>query len=360
MRPILNILENWEKRIVEKRKEWKKSMAEKKAQRFLKRKHAFREHLWRAGITTSSEKISKGIFIIAAILNIALSIYLVVNFSAKFGFNLIYIIAALLFIWTIISVLFIFIVWLLLYLGLDVMIYRRKIEIEDVLPDFLQLTSANIRAGMPIDKALWFAVRPRFGVLAKEMEIMAKRTAAGEELEVTIRDFSSKYDSTMLKRSMYLLVEGLKAGGEVGVLLDRIATNIQQIQIMKKEMAASVTTYVIFITVAVIFAAPFLFALSNTLITMIQTIGDAISMPASSSVGMSFTFSSDVIDIKHFRLFAFTSLTVTSFFSSAIISTIQKGNIKAGLKYIPMFISATVFLFYMFSNIFSALFSGFF
>ena len=42
-----------------------------------------------------------------------------------------------------------------------------------VLADFLGLTSSNISAGMPIDRALWFAVRPKFGILAREIEEVA-------------------------------------------------------------------------------------------------------------------------------------------------------------------------------------------
>ena len=63
---------------------------------------------------------------------------------------------------------------LLFFFYMDYKIYMRKVGIERVFPDFLQLTSANIRAGMAIDQALWHAIRPNFGVLAKEMEDVEK------------------------------------------------------------------------------------------------------------------------------------------------------------------------------------------
>ena len=360
MTSILDIFEDIEKKFREKKKAFHKKITEKNAEKFLKRKHVVREYLWKAGINISEQTVSKAIFIFVILVNIVLSSYLVINASVNHGFSFIYTIIALLFVWVLISFAIMFFVWLVFYFGIDLLIYRRKVEIEEVLPDFLQLTSANIRAGMPIDRSLWFAVRPRFGVLAKEIEEVAKRTFTGEDLEVALKAFSAKYDSLILQRSMYLLIEGLKAGGEVGGLLDRIATNIQQIHIMKKELAANVMTYVIFISVAVIFGAPFLFALSHNLILIIQQIGGQISMSSAGSAGMGFSFSPDVIDIKDFKIFAFVSLTITSFAASAIISTIQKGTIKAGVKYIPMFIIATLTLFFVFSSIFQSLFSGFF
>ena len=360
MRSISYMFHNIKKRFKEKKKSSIKKIREKKSEKFLKRKHIVRDYLWKAGVRVSEQTISKAVFIFVIIVNIIISSYLVINSSVNYGFSLTYTLIALFFVWVLLSSAILSLVWLIFYFGIDILIYRRKVEIEEVLPDFLQLTSANIRAGMPIDRSLWFAVRPRFGVLAKEIEEVAKRTFAGEELEVALREFSAKYDSLILRRSMYLLIEGLKAGGEVGGLLDRIATNIQQTHSMKKELAANVMTYVIFISVAVIFGAPFLFALSNNLIMIIQQIGGQISTSAAGSAGMGFSFSPDVIDLKDFKIFAYISLAITSFAASAIISTIQKGTIKAGIKYIPAFMFATITLFFIFSSIFESLFSGFF
>ena len=83
---------------------------------------------------------------------------------------------------------------------LNLRIYNRTKEIEKVLPDFLQLTAANISAGMSIDKALWFSIRPRFGILAKEIETVAKKSMSGEDLEQALKEFASKYDSPTLDR----------------------------------------------------------------------------------------------------------------------------------------------------------------
>ena len=68
-----------------------------------------------------------------------------------------------------VSLCMIFIVLGLVYAYLVLRIEDRKNKIEAVLPDFLQLASANVRAGMPIDRALWFAARPEFGLLSQEV-----------------------------------------------------------------------------------------------------------------------------------------------------------------------------------------------
>lgn len=255
-----------------------------------------------------------------------------------------------------------FLCWILMYSILDLYKYNRRMELEGVLPDFLQLTAANIRAGMPIDSALWFAVRPRFGILAREVEIVAKRTMSGQDLEAALMEFSDKYDSVVLSRAIALLIEGIKGGGEIGVLLMNIANNIQEGYLLRKEMAANVVTYVIFISFATVGAAPFLFALSSQLLTVITKITSQVAIPQGGGGGPSFALSFSQVGITQsdFRIFAFVSLTISSMMSAIIIATIRKGNVKSGLKYIPIFILTTTLLYFIAEWALGKLLSGIF
>lgn len=314
--------------------------------------------LEKAGISSTVDNVSERLFKVAVIFNTFISLFLIYFYAAK-GYGLTYILVTVVFVWTLLfAVLFLFL-WLIFYLFIDVKIYQRKIGIESVFPDFLQLTSANIRAGMPIDQALWHAIRPNFGVLAKEMEDVAKQTMSGTDLEKALQNFGEKYESLLIKRSISLLIEGLNAGGEIGELLDRIATNIQESRMMQKEMAASVTTYAIFISVAAIAAAPFLLALSSQLLVIIQNIISTIDIP---STGSQFAISFSEVSVKSsdFKIFAVLTLTITSILSSSIVSVIRKGTVKAGVKYIFMFVFTSVLLFFILDKILGKFMSGVF
>ena len=225
---------------------------------------------------------------------------------------------------------------IILVIYIEIMIYRRKVAIEEVLPDFLDLASSNIRSGMTIDKALWAAIRPQFGVLAKEMEMVAKQTMSGEDLEAALIAFGEKYDSPTLRRTVHLIVEGINAGGHIADLLDRIAVNLQHTATLRKEMAANVTTYVIFITFASIVAAPALYGLSHQLVVITQDILGNAEVGGESPIGMSIGGGGGIAE-SDFTVFAMLSISITAFFSAAIISTIKKGNIRSGLKQIPIF-----------------------
>lgn len=243
---------------------------------------------------------------------------------------------------------------------LNFKIYTRTKEIEKVLPDFLQLASANIRAGMSIDKALWFSIRPRFGILAKEIEIVAKKTMAGEDLEDALRDFASKYDSPTLERTVNLLVEGLDAGGEIGNLLNRIANNIQENQLTRKDMAQDVSAYAIFITFATLIAAPLLFALSYEILAVVQNLSGGLNLDESAAAALPIKFSTSGINLADFRLFVVINLIITATLSSFLIATIQKGDAMAGLKSIPINVSVAIAVFFVFSKGLHAMLSIFF
>ncbi len=324
------------------------------------RKIALRQSLEKAGLGVSISSVSRSLLVICVILNIFVTVYAVNRFYDSLKYNYVFILIMMLVIWVFIFLAVLFIMWMLFYLSLDVAIFKRRQRLEEVLPDFLQLVSSNIRAGMTTDQALWYAVRPRFGVLATEIEEVAKRTFVGEPLESALQHFVRKYDSKVLERSINLLVEGMRAGGEIGELLNKIAGNIQETNIMKKEMAANVTTYVIFITFATVIAAPFLFGMAYQLIMVIKEVFSRIDVGPGAVAGMPITISQGVISIVDFRNFAIVSLLITSFFSAIIVSTIKKGDIKGGIKYIPAFAISSIVLFLIVVKLFSMFVGGMF
>lgn len=331
----------------------------KKKEQQLKR-NKLREYLLKAGLKIESQIVSKKIFNLAILINLLISAYLIFRFSTDLKFGALYVTIFMIFVWVFVFILILFLLWLLLFIFIDLKVFRRRVDIEEVLPDYLQLTSANIRAGMPIDQALWYAVRPRFGVLANEIETVAKETMSGVELSVALKKFSEKYDSPLLRRSINLLIEGIDAGGEVGDLLNKISINIQQIQLLRRDMSANVTTYAIFITTATVLISPFLFALSGQLLQVITKIISTIKFPATQASSFPVKFSQVGITTADFTIFAIFSMILSSFFSAIIVATIRKGEVKAGIKYIPLFIIISLALYFVYSTVFSSIFGQIF
>lgn len=257
------------------------------------------------------------------------------------------------------------IIYGIIILSLTFIANKRTREIEKSLPSFLELASNNISAGMSIDKALWFAVRPNFGILAKEIEIVAKKVMNGYDLSSALKEFSNKYNSKLLRRSILLLIEGLNAGGEIGGLLNKISENITQTNILKKEVSASVTSYVIFILFASIIISPLLFGLSTGIMKMIKTILTKMISSNSPSVGrsaMSFKMPSatNITSQNDFMIFSMITLAISSFFTALIISNMKKGNSQDTIKLFPTYLIITYLLFFAAKLIIGFLFDSMF
>lgn len=251
-----------------------------------------REYLLKAGIVKVPYKTIGILFYLSVILTLFAYFFIIYPALASqgvFGFfiyTFLFVALALLAIATL--------VFVLIYTYLDLIIFNRTKKIEEVLDDYLGFVSENIKGGMGLDRALWEAVKPEFGVLAKEIQIVAKKVATGEQFEQALEEFSSKYDSPMTKRSFNLITEGLGSGGELASIIDKIVDNIRETKLLKQEIIAANTTYVIFIAMIVIFIAPLLFALSHQLLMILMNFASKMG-PALSRTSMNLSFSFDKI-----------------------------------------------------------------
>lgn len=239
---------------------------------------------------------------------------------------------------------------LLSYVIIQLSADSRKANVEQNLPDFLILAAANSRAGMTIDQALWHAAKPEFGILSEEVKVVAKRTFGGIPFDEAIDHLSRSFDSKIIRRTVSLIKQGLASGSRIAVILERTASDARDMQIIKRDIAASLLMYVIFIVFAATIGTPFLFAVSAKLVLLMEEVFSQI--PASvdtSSVGTSLFIQPQppIVSSNQFFIFVLISLIVTSISSSLLIGVIQKGNRRAGLKYLPMILIVGVVLFFV-------------
>jgi hypothetical protein len=127
---------------------------------------------------------------------------------------------------------------------------------------------------------------------------------------------------------------------------------------LKKEMAASTVTYMIFIGMLVIVVCPVLFALSLQLFSITSSFLGTVSGSVGSSPVGGVSLSTPTLTTGDFRLFSVAAIGIISIFSSIIIAVIEKGNVKSGFKYIPMFLVSSLTIYFISSGIFRAIFGG--
>lgn len=235
--------------------------------------------------------------------------------------------------------------------------------IESVLPDALELMASNLRAGLTVDRALLLSIRPEFGPLKDEINLVGKKITAGMEITRALKEMSERVKSKKLERAMLLITSGLRSGGELASLLEQTAEDLLNQNLVDKKIRASVGMYVMFIFIAICVGAPVLFGLSSYLIEILTTTLKSVDIPDISTmgnVGLPFAVPKVSIPIEFLLVYIVGFLVVTSFFGSLVIGLISKGNEKEGFKYIVPVLIVSITLFFIVRIIIKGLLGGLF
>ncbi len=239
----------------------------------------------------------------------------------------------------------------------------RRNKLETALPDFLTLVASNIKAGMTLDQAMWYSAKPEFGVLSDEVRAIVKSSFSGETLEDTLDKLAMRFDSKVFTRTIMLLKQASATGGELTDVLERTSDDVRNTIIMKKEIAASLVLYEIFVLFASIVGTPFLFAVASKLIEVFERISPATGSgfsgisggPFSSFSGIS--FSGPVISSADFFWFSIPTIFVTALISSFIVSVIRSGSKNQGLKYFPFVLILSYVVYFIVINVVDSFFA---
>jgi pilus assembly protein TadC len=315
-------------------------------------------YLAKAGIDDVPYPFFGALFILTLIITYPL--YVVGAYPAIKDYHWLAVFLLTFLIWIVIQLLLVSIIIISISFYLNITIYQRTKLLEDMLPDYLAFVSTNLKGGLSFEKSLWSAIKPEFGILAKEIGIVSKKVATGNDVTDALQEFADKYGSPILKRSIDLLKGEITSGGKVAQVIDNIVENLKRTKALKQEMAASTLTYMIFMAAIVLVVTPGLFALSKQLMSIILQMGTKISGSAQGGMQTGFlNFSISTINPKDFQLFSIGAISIISVFTSMIISTIEKGDIKGGVKYIPLFLVCSVVLYFIFSILLETAMSGF-
>jgi archaellum biogenesis protein FlaJ (TadC family) len=226
---------------------------------------------------------------------------------------------------------------------------RRAKFIEDILPDALQLMSSNLRAGLTVDKALLLSVRPEFGPLQDELNLVGKEITTGKEIGEALMNMSKRIRSEKVEKSFLLIISGLKAGGELASLLEQTASNLRDQKFVEDKIRSNVLMYVIFIFVAIGIGAPLLFGLSSFLVEVIRNLLSNVQLPEEQMAMMTLPikFTSVPLESSFVIRYALISLATSSIMGGFIIGLIAKGKEREGAKYIPLLIIIAIIVFFV-------------
>ncbi|MFC2154465.1 type II secretion system F family protein [Candidatus Altiarchaeota archaeon] len=267
--------------------------------------------------------------------------------SAGVGYSVALVLKLSDFITAVITIIIFAAMWVVPRMLLSLLIYRRTENIESVLPDILDIISQNMIAGMTSYNALWSASRPEFGPLAVEIQTAAKATLTGEPFEESLVKMSSRIDSEKLERTVRLIIQGMRSGGELPAVLSGISKDMRDEINLKKQMATEANAHSLFILFALVIGAPLLLAVSLQFITIFHTLFQTMDLDSLTEQGQAgmITISAISVTPDFFYTYAVLTLIILALFGSLLIGLMRTGKVISGIVNIPIFVIISVVVF---------------
>ncbi len=117
------------------------------------------------------------------------------------------------------------------------MIIKKRVkDIERNIIYGLRHIYIQIKSGVPLFEALVWVSQNKYGAFSEEIGQVVQEVNAGKPIESALEDIATKNPSTYFRRSIWHISNGVKAGGDVGSIVQSIIDNMtaqQRIEVRK-------------------------------------------------------------------------------------------------------------------------------
>lgn len=219
--------------------------------------------------------------------------------------------------------------------------------IEKNLPDFLDNLVSNLKGGYVLEKALLKSVRDDQKELLEEMTLINEKIMSGDSVIDSLEDMQKRFNSPVIGRTLFLIIEGLKGGGNLAVPLQRISDNLKRIYMLNDEVKSNVGGFSVIIRMIGGFVSPALFSLA---ITLLIFIGDLLVILSQAQVGSLSISELPIEYVTYLTTFSYSMIVLVSIFSNLIIAQLNGDEFYRALKAMPFTIALSCALYYFMSQ----------
>jgi len=239
---------------------------------------------------------------------------------------------------------------------------KRIAAIEESLPDFLSMMASHIRSGLTYDRALLMSARKEFGPLSKEINRAARETMTGTPLADAMLGMTGRIRSETFTKTMKLIVEGYSSGGNLAELMENTSLDMRRFGSTRKEIAATVLVYRLFMFSAACIGAPLLYAVATFLIKIISQTKAKMNINSfdASQAGLPLLGGASSLSPETVFWFSIIAIAIGAFFSALAAGVISKGKESEGMPYVPLLLAVSIGAFLLITYLLEALMGGFF
>ena len=214
---------------------------------------------------------------------------------------------------------------------------RRISQIDTIFPDFVRDIAESRRAGMTFTKSILFASKGNYGILTPEIQKISQQVSWGSSVSDALLAFSERVQTKAIRRTISLIIEASKSGGNVADVLDVAAKDAREIKTLEAERKTNMASYVVVVYVGMfVFLAILLILCTSFIPAMVSEGGEGMQ----GIMGSGNTASLDEIITTFFY-----ACIVQGFGSGVVAGVFEDGTYTASVKhiFIMVFISWITF-----------------
>jgi flagellar protein FlaJ len=196
--------------------------------------------------------------------------------------------------------------------------YRWRKAVEEHLPDLFRSIVQAQETGMTLPQALEEAAKRDYGPLTMELRKMTQQISWGMTFEDTLSALGERVNTTLVKRTVPIIIEATHSGGHVEKVFDPMGKFIQTTLLLEKERRAQTRPYI-----AIIYVAFFVF-----LFTIVMLFKSFFV-----SVGQLPMLGTALMKTEDMKRMFFDMTSIQAFFGGLVAGKMGEGTITAGLKH---------------------------
>ena len=202
-------------------------------------------------------------------------------------------------------------------------------EKEEMFLEFARDLVESVKTGTPISKTIINIRDKPYGALSKHIQKLGNQISLGIPLGIALQVFSKEVKNKTISRSIVLIGQAEKAGGDIGNILEAVASAVSLSDKLKKERKAAIQIlvvqgYIIFFVFIII-----ILLMQFKIVPLVSGIAGVESL-SGSGIGIGGGVGIDPEEISN----AFLSLLlIQGFFSGLTIGKLGEGSMKSGIKH---------------------------
>lgn len=219
---------------------------------------------------------------------------------------------------------------------------KAKVKVmESEFPSLLRDIALAVKAGMPLEGAVKLTASGQYGMLSPAIRHVDFMMSWGVSFDDALLDLAEHYPAPLIRRSVATIIEAAKTGGEIGTIMDNVATDAQELKALETKRATETQPYLMVVYVSYIVFLMVVVIISQFFIPQMQEVSKGIE--GVETPGLAFKVTEE--DVALYQELFFHGLITQGFFAGIVAGKMGGGSFLGGLRHSAIFVGIAVFVY---------------